>query len=172
MPSVQDEKSPSTIIAAEAVTANKPKMCVSEMIVDFMLCVLGFGVVCAQAANDPKLSDRGARRGTCMVGGKVAVEAGAVTCGAVRCSAWLGVISVVDRRPARVRKNARTGLRRRNEDSSDAGIAWAYGATETVRQRRVKLSQRLDIRMFRLAIDVLLRNPNNGSSHWRPKQTA
>lgn len=41
--------------------------------------------------NDPKLSDRGVRRGTCMVGGKVAAEAGAVTHGAVRCSAWLGV---------------------------------------------------------------------------------
>jgi hypothetical protein len=41
-------------------------------------------------ANDPKLSDRGVRRGTCMVGGKAAVEAGAVTHGAVRCSAWLG----------------------------------------------------------------------------------
>ena len=40
--------------------------------------------------NDPKLSDRGVRRGTCMVGGKVAAEAGAVTHGAVRCSAWLG----------------------------------------------------------------------------------
>ncbi len=41
--------------------------------------------------NDPKLSDGGVRRGTCMVGGKAAAEAGAVTCGAVRCSAWLGV---------------------------------------------------------------------------------
>ena len=41
--------------------------------------------------NDPKLSDRGVRRGTCTVGGKVAAEAGAVTHGAVRCSAWLGV---------------------------------------------------------------------------------
>ena len=40
--------------------------------------------------NDPKLSDRGVRRGTCMVGGKAAAEAGAVTHGAVRCSAWLG----------------------------------------------------------------------------------
>ena len=40
--------------------------------------------------NDPKLSDRGVRRGTCPVGGKAAVEAGAVTHGAVRCSAWLG----------------------------------------------------------------------------------
>ena len=40
--------------------------------------------------NDPKLSDRGVRRGTCTVGGKAAVEAGAVTHGAVRCSAWLG----------------------------------------------------------------------------------
>ena len=44
----------------------------------------------AESPNDLKLSDRGARRGTCMVGGKAAVEAGAVTCGAVRCSAWLG----------------------------------------------------------------------------------
>ena len=41
-------------------------------------------------SNDPKLSDRGVRRGTCMAGGKAAVEAGAVTHGAVRCSAWLG----------------------------------------------------------------------------------
>ena len=40
--------------------------------------------------NDPKLSDSGVRRGTCMVGGKAVVEAGAVTHGAVRCSAWLG----------------------------------------------------------------------------------
>ena len=40
--------------------------------------------------NDPKLSDRGVRRGTCMAGGKAAAEAGAVTHGAVRCSAWLG----------------------------------------------------------------------------------
>ncbi|MEO6754368.1 MAG: hypothetical protein ABIP85_21545, partial [Chthoniobacteraceae bacterium] len=39
--------------------------------------------------NDPKLSDRGGRRGTCVVGGKAAVEAGAVTHGAVRCSAWM-----------------------------------------------------------------------------------
>ena len=53
--------------------------------------VLGRG---ARTPNDPKLSDRGARRGTCMVGGKAAAEAGAVTCGAVRCSAWLGFIAV------------------------------------------------------------------------------
>ena len=43
-----------------------------------------------KAPNDLKLSDGGVRRGTCMVGGKAAVEAGAVTHGAVRCSAWLG----------------------------------------------------------------------------------
>jgi hypothetical protein len=41
-------------------------------------------------ANDLKLSDRGVRRGTCMVGGKAVAEAGAVTHGAVRCSALLG----------------------------------------------------------------------------------
>ena len=46
--------------------------------------------------NDPKLSDSGVRRGTCMVGGKAAVEAGAVTHGAVRCSAWLGVAVIWD----------------------------------------------------------------------------
>ena len=34
-------------------------------------------------AHDPKLSDRGVRRGTCTVGGKAAAEAGAVTHGAI-----------------------------------------------------------------------------------------
>ena len=37
-----------------------------------------------ETPNDPKLSDCRARRGTCMAGGKVAAEAGAVTHGAVR----------------------------------------------------------------------------------------
>ena len=40
--------------------------------------------------NEPKLSDRRSGRGTCMVGGKAVVEAGAVTAEPVRCSAWLG----------------------------------------------------------------------------------
>ena len=40
--------------------------------------------------NDPKLSHGGVRRGTCMVGGKAAVEAGAVTHGAVRWGAAPG----------------------------------------------------------------------------------
>src|SRR5712671_3939721 len=53
--------------------------------------VLGKGV---ESPNDPKLSDLGVRRGTCMVGGKAAAEAGAVTHGAVRCSAWLDVAGV------------------------------------------------------------------------------
>ena len=48
--------------------------------------------------NDPKLSDRGVRRGTCTAGGKAAAEAGAVTHGAVRCSAWLGDVRVVKER--------------------------------------------------------------------------
>ena len=48
------------------------------------------------APNDPKLSDSGVRRGTCMVGGKAAVEAGAVTHGAVRCSAWLGSLRILE----------------------------------------------------------------------------
>ena len=55
--------------------------------------VLGRG---ARTPNDPKLSDSGVRRGTCAVGGKAAVEAGAVTHGAVRCSAWLGVAAWVE----------------------------------------------------------------------------
>jgi len=41
--------------------------------------------------NDRKLSDTPERRGTCMVGGKVVVEAGAVTRRRVRCSAWLSL---------------------------------------------------------------------------------
>ena len=51
----------------------------------------------AQATpNDPKLSDGRVRRGTCMAGGKVAAEAGAVTHGAVRCSAWLAVAVILE----------------------------------------------------------------------------
>ena len=49
----------------------------------------------AYAPNDPKLSDGGGWRGPCMVGGKAAAEARAVTAVAVRCSAWLGVAAVV-----------------------------------------------------------------------------
>ncbi len=37
-----------------------------------------------RSANDPKLSNRGARRGICMTVGMAEEEAGAVTCGAVR----------------------------------------------------------------------------------------
>ena len=40
--------------------------------------------------NDPEISDCGARRGGCMVGGKTAVEAAAVTREAVRCISWIG----------------------------------------------------------------------------------
>ena len=60
--------------------------------------------------NDPKLSDRGVRRGTCMVGGKAATEAGAVTHGAVRCSAWLGAWVIWNRcfGPARNEPRKRT----------------------------------------------------------------
>jgi hypothetical protein len=35
-----------------------------------------------ETPNDPKFRDSGGRRGTCMVGGKAAAEAGAVTHGA------------------------------------------------------------------------------------------
>ena len=49
---------------------------------------------CVKSPNDPKLSDRGVRRGTCTAGGKAAAEAGAVTHGAVRCSAWLGRVRI------------------------------------------------------------------------------
>ncbi len=37
-----------------------------------------------ESPNDPKLSDGGGWRGPCMVGGKAAAEARAVTAGAVR----------------------------------------------------------------------------------------
>ena len=59
--------------------------------------------------NDPKLSDRGVRRGTCMVGGKAAAEAGAVTHGAVRCSAWLRVAVIARFKPSLQRTRALTG---------------------------------------------------------------
>jgi hypothetical protein len=48
------------------------------------------GPVFQQPANEPKLRDGGGRRRTCTAGGKVVVEAGGVTHGAVRYSAWLG----------------------------------------------------------------------------------
>ncbi len=47
---------------------------------------LGLLLQFGESPNDLKLSDGGVRRGTCMVGGKAAAEAGAVTHGAVRCS--------------------------------------------------------------------------------------
>ena len=42
----------------------------------------------SHASNDPKLSDRGVRRGSCAEGLRGAAT---VTHGAVLCSAWLGV---------------------------------------------------------------------------------
>ncbi len=50
-----------------------------------------------ESPNDRKLSDTPEPRGACMVGGKAAVEAGAVTHGAVRCSAWLGALVKLER---------------------------------------------------------------------------
>ena len=66
---------------------------------------------CAESPNDPKLSDRGVRRGTCMAGGKAAAEAGAVTHGAVRCSAWLGVAVVREMLPKTTGQNGESALR-------------------------------------------------------------
>ena len=47
--------------------------------------------------NDPKLSDCGGRRSLCgkVAGAGLRAGAQAVTPGAVRCSAWLGVAGVV-----------------------------------------------------------------------------
>ena len=45
--------------------------------------------------NDDKLSDRGGWRGPCMVRERRRLEAGAVTAGAVRWSAWLGDVDSV-----------------------------------------------------------------------------
>src|SRR5258707_15889862 len=70
---------------------------------------------CATTPNDPKLSDRGVRRGTCMGGGKAVVEAGAVTHGAVRCSAWLGDFTGLGQTPKKSSgRDARTRDRRPN----------------------------------------------------------
>ena len=44
-----------------------------------------------KSPNENKISDGGGWRGPCMADGKAAAEARAVTAGAVRCSAWLGV---------------------------------------------------------------------------------
>ena len=70
----------------------------------------------AQTANDPKLSERGARRGTCAEGGEGGgQEAGAVTCGTVRCSAWLGAFTVASfQRPAVVLGRVRADDRARS----------------------------------------------------------
>ena len=67
------------------------------------------------AQNDPKLSDCGARRGSCVVERSRRIRAtkegwlgrdapgqeiaATVTRGAVRCSAWLGVAVVIERSP-------------------------------------------------------------------------
>ena len=50
----------------------------------------------SESPNDRKLSDTPERRGTCVEGGKAAVEAGAVTRRRVRCSAWLGVAVIAN----------------------------------------------------------------------------
>ena len=63
--------------------------------------------------NDPKLSDGGGWRGPCLVGGKAAAEARAVTAGAVRCSAWLGASFVARGSKERVLKVSASMLRPR-----------------------------------------------------------
>ena len=59
----------------------------------FMVREFIVGSASGQSPNDPKLSDGGGWRGPCMVGGKAAAEARAVTAVAVRCSAWLGAFA-------------------------------------------------------------------------------
>ena len=57
----------------------------------------GSGLLTTSRLNDfelIELSDGGGWRGPCMAGGKAAAEARAVTAGAVRCSALLGLIVV------------------------------------------------------------------------------
>jgi len=90
-----------------------------------------------ESPNDLKPSDRGARRGTCTVGGKAVVEAGAVTCGAVRCSAWLGVRSdlrerwrVAAKRGVKVTtalRSAASGKLRCPADGNAAEGGWGVG---------------------------------------------
>ena len=83
-----------TAVLGDGVKLPVTKLCVSAGGIDWELAVMEPRLDRRDEAtsNDPKLSDRGVRRGTCMVGGKAAAEAGAVTHGAVRCSAWLAVI--------------------------------------------------------------------------------
>jgi len=105
-----------------------------------------FHILCARATpNDLKLSDSGVRRGTCMVGGKVVAEAGAVTHGAVRCSAWLGVAAVVFA-VNRFRMWVPRGRRARREESR------RWEATRTRRRKSGKTDKRSPARnLVRLA---------------------
>ncbi len=79
--------------------------------------------------NDRKLSDTPERRGTCEVGGKAVVEAGAVTRRRVRCSAWLGVaigeLRMANQRPKRclseAPRNPLEAAQHRGDPASPAG---------------------------------------------------
>ena len=67
--------------------------------------------------NDPKLSDGGGWCAGCMVGERRRQEAASVTAGAVRCSAWLGVAVIRERRWVRTlwESTASQSVRRNSE---------------------------------------------------------
>ena len=102
----------------------------------------------SESPNDPKLSDCGGRRGSCMVGGKAAVEAATVTPGAVRCSAWLG---------------ARLDLVKAWEKNLETPEL--AGDDRTTGDGKLELSERMELRKTkRLAMSrrVANRKPNRG----------
>ena len=72
-----------------------PVSLLGEFVCFFIIVIHGICVGGVVPPNDPKLSDCGGRRSPCgkAAGAKV-VGAWAVTPGAVRCSAWLGVAAI------------------------------------------------------------------------------
>ena len=92
-----------------------------------------------KSPNDPKLSDCGARRGSCEGGAKKAATdvrqrlartrrlrtgiAATVTRGAVRCSAWLGVVVVRGRLPTTTGQNGESVLRMKEVKTKTVGLS-------------------------------------------------
>ena len=103
--------------------------------------------------NDPKLSDGGGRRSLCgkAAGAGLRVGAQAVTPGAVRCSAWLGVSFIAERREKKVLENCEAG-----DDASirncDAGreTQCRSGAAQETKLLRRRLPRTLVSRQARM----------------------
>ena len=107
--------------------------------------------------NDPKLSDRGARRGTCMVGGKAAAEAGAVTCGAVRCSAWLGVTLLGKTAQTTTGQKRESALRMKLREDQNGRLVEAGETTEAGKLGLAETVERWERQTAVLGEDMKLR---------------